>query len=106
MNRVKTAADNGNRSVSKYLIAKKSSVPLELHHRLGHKKGVIRAVGKFPGYTGGIFISTENDEYLELKVDPRHCSIKIYYLLCTIGKCAMSRELVESPESDCSLRIM
>lgn len=54
--------------MSKYLLSKKSNVPTEVQHRLGHQKGIISSVGKFPGASGGIFITTDNNEYLELKV--------------------------------------
>mmetsp|Transcript_26722 Transcript_26722/g.36741 ORF Transcript_26722/g.36741 Transcript_26722/m.36741 type:complete len:512 (+) Transcript_26722:78-1613(+) len=63
---VKAESEIGNRAVSKFLMSKKSRVPLERHCRLGTKKGIIRSVGKFPGSTG-IFISTDNEEYLEIR---------------------------------------
>ena len=65
---MKSASEKGNRAMSKYLLSKKSTVPPEVQHRLGHQKGIISSVGKLPGASGGIVITTEKNEYLELKV--------------------------------------
>jgi len=49
------------------LLLKKSTVPEAAQIKLGEKKGIVKGVMKLP-HNGGIMISTDEGEFLELKV--------------------------------------
>ena len=65
--RAKSAADKIDPKHSKFLLLKKSTVPESVQHKLGEKKGIVKGVMKLP-HNGGIMVSTEEGEFLELKV--------------------------------------
>jgi hypothetical protein len=65
--RAKSALDKVDPKHSKFLLLKKSTVKEEQQHKLGEKKGTVKGVMKLP-HNGGIMVSTEEGEFLELKV--------------------------------------
>ena len=65
--RAKSAMDKVDPKHSKFLLLKKSTVKEDQQHKLGEKKGTVKGVMKLP-HNGGIMVSTEEGEFLELKV--------------------------------------